>query len=307
MDEARAGGVSGGRVAVFHAGALGDFVLIWPLVRALMRDGAEVTVVAAASHARLAGRALGVRAVGSEAAWVSGLWREGGAERAPIAAEVVLGFVADGEDAVARRWRGNAARALGAREVVGIGPPGSTSRAAGWQRFDVARLGAVERRENAGGPVVVHIGAGGRNKMWPVARWAEVVSRMRGGGTRIEVIAGEVERERLSDEERLVFARMGGEMPADLEALCERLSRARVVAGNDSGPAHLAAQLGVRTVALFGPTDPAVWSPVGPEARVVRSVDGAMGSIGVDEVALAVAQAAAGNARSGPDSAASVA
>lgn len=284
MDEGRAGGVSGARVAAFHAGALGDFVLIWPLVRALMRDRAEVTVVAAASHARLAERALGVRAIGSEAGWVSGLWREGGAERAPIAADVVLGLVADGEDAVSRRWRGNAARALGAREVVGIGPPGSVSRAAAWQRFDVARRGAVERRENAGGPVVVHIGAGGRDKMWPMARWEELAWRLRDRGERVEVIAGEVERERLSDEERRVFARMGGEMLGDLEVLWDRLSRARVVVGNDSGPAHLTAQLGVRTVALFGPTDPAVWAPVGPAVRVVRSVDGATASIGVDVV-----------------------
>ena len=39
--------------------------------------------------------------------------------------------------------------------------------------------------------------------------------------------------------------------------------------GCDTGPTHLAAQLGVPTIALFGPTDPAVWAPVGPRVRVI--------------------------------------
>lgn len=39
---------------------------------------------------------------------------------------------------------------------------------------------------------------------------------------------------------------------------------ARMFIGADTGPAHLAAQLGIPTIALFGPTDPAIWSPLGP-------------------------------------------
>jgi hypothetical protein len=39
--------------------------------------------------------------------------------------------------------------------------------------------------------------------------------------------------------------------------------------GNDSGVSHLAAALGVPTAAVFGPTDPAVWAPVGPKVSVV--------------------------------------
>jgi ADP-heptose:LPS heptosyltransferase len=39
--------------------------------------------------------------------------------------------------------------------------------------------------------------------------------------------------------------------------------------GNDSGPTHLAAAVGCPTVALFGPTNPAMWSPVGPRVQVV--------------------------------------
>jgi ADP-heptose:LPS heptosyltransferase len=41
--------------------------------------------------------------------------------------------------------------------------------------------------------------------------------------------------------------------------------------GNDSGITHMAAALGVPTVAIFGPSDPRVWSPRGKRVTVVRS------------------------------------
>src|SRR5205085_6067760 len=40
--------------------------------------------------------------------------------------------------------------------------------------------------------------------------------------------------------------------------------------GNDSGITHLSAMLGVSTLALFGPTDPLIWHPVGPSVRVIQ-------------------------------------
>jgi hypothetical protein len=42
-------------------------------------------------------------------------------------------------------------------------------------------------------------------------------------------------------------------------------------------------------VALYGPTDPGVWSPVGPRVAVVRSSAPSMEGIAVETVAAAVA------------------
>ena len=55
----------------------------------------------------------------------------------------------------------------------------------------------------------------------------------------------------------------------DLYELARFLSRARLYIGNDSGVTHLAAAVGTPVVALFGPTDPRVWAPRGPQVRVV--------------------------------------
>ena len=48
------------------------------------------------------------------------------------------------------------------------------------------------------------------------------------------------------------------------------LARASLYIGNDSGITHLAAAVGTPTLALFGPTDPAVWAPRGPNVRVAN-------------------------------------
>jgi len=56
----------------------------------------------------------------------------------------------------------------------------------------------------------------------------------------------------------------------DLGELAVWISGAALYIGNDSGITHLAAALGVPTVALFGPTEPAIWCPNGPIVRCLR-------------------------------------
>jgi heptosyltransferase III len=56
----------------------------------------------------------------------------------------------------------------------------------------------------------------------------------------------------------------------DLYDLACWLARAQVYIGNDSGITHLAAAVGTPVLALFGPTNPAVWAPRGPQVQVVR-------------------------------------
>ncbi len=55
---------------------------------------------------------------------------------------------------------------------------------------------------------------------------------------------------------------------SDLYDLACWLGRARLYIGNDSGITHLAAAAGTPVLALFGPTNPEVWAPRGPNVRV---------------------------------------
>jgi len=56
----------------------------------------------------------------------------------------------------------------------------------------------------------------------------------------------------------------------DLYELACWLARARLYVGNDSGITHLAAAVGTPVLALFGPTDPDVWAPRGPNVRIAH-------------------------------------
>lgn len=56
----------------------------------------------------------------------------------------------------------------------------------------------------------------------------------------------------------------------DLYELACWLARAQMYVGNDSGITHLAAAVGTPVLALFGPTNPAVWAPRGENVTVGR-------------------------------------
>jgi ADP-heptose:LPS heptosyltransferase len=54
-----------------------------------------------------------------------------------------------------------------------------------------------------------------------------------------------------------------------LPCLAALFRSAGALVGNDSGLSHLAAAVGCPTVALFGPTDPRVWAPIGERVVVL--------------------------------------
>ena len=265
---------------VFHHGALGDSVLIWPLLRGL----APATLIAPRSKARLAEHCLpGIRGIDGDSPAFSRLFaadahREINDDvRVLLAqAERVVSFLSDGRDA----WAANvAALAPKARRCfLRTRPePGETVQIVEYHAGQLADQGwqphtiQPERRINPGGPIVLHPGSGGREKCWPTDRFERLADHLIASGRRTILILGEAERERF-DPTRLARWRREHEVhePDDLVELADRIGRASLFIGNDSGPTHLAAQLGVKTLALFGPTDPGIWAPAGPAARILR-------------------------------------
>mgnify|MGYP000252025480 CR=1 FL=1 len=261
-------------VWIFHRGALGDSVLLWPLMRALRRKRRAVTLVSDASKGTLAQRELGVRAVSAESKrfsdlWVTGAGREAGRLAALAGVSRVLSFVViQGKD---RTWADNA----------GVMFPGAALEVYDTQ---LDRRLAIELADKEGvvhdpptsvassdAPVVLHIGAGASAKRWNIKGWIAVVEHLHKArpDLTVQVVAGEAEEEQFSREQVAAFDQLGGRFIGGLPELAEVLRIARLVVVADSGPAHLAAQLGVSTLTLFGPTLPERWAPIGPEVRVV--------------------------------------
>lgn len=269
---------------VVHAGALGDSILLWPLLRALVRRGDRVVFAANPSHSRLAAEELGVTPLDIDR--LGFLWKPTlpspihNPNRHPhphlpsLSPTTILDFLTDPLTPIGRNWLTSAQQHFPSATIHSIGPPASPSRRALWQSVQAETLGAAAPRTNPGGPVVLFVGAGSRAKRWPLDRWLALADLLRSRAwspiADVYLLAGHVEHEQFTPEERYRFAAAGGRFVLnDLPALATAIRAARLYIGADSGPTHLAAQLGVPTLALFGPTDPEVWGPVGPRVRVV--------------------------------------
>jgi ADP-heptose:LPS heptosyltransferase len=57
---------------------------------------------------------------------------------------------------------------------------------------------------------------------------------------------------------------------ADVPVLASVIARLDLLLTVDTGPMHLASATGTPVVAIFGPSDPARYAPIGPRDRVVR-------------------------------------
>ena len=117
---------------------------------------------------------------------------------------------------------------------------------------------------------VVHPGSGGRWKAWPASSFVRLGEHLADEGE-IVWVGGPADDDVLKEIRRLS---RGGSLnlieSPPLPALADLLSSARGFVGSDSGVTHLAAACGAPTVALFGPTDPAVWGPRGKRVVILR-------------------------------------
>ncbi|MGD9612135.1 MAG: glycosyltransferase family 9 protein [Kiritimatiellia bacterium] len=141
-----------------------------------------------------------------------------------------------------------------------------------------------------GRPVAVHPGSGSPTKNWPVARFVEIVRRLRAAGRETVAVLGEADV-----AEAAVFARELPDLPVltdlTLVELAGALAECSAFLGNDSGIAHLAAAVGVPTTALFGPSDADVWAPRGRGGvRVLRAPEGELERLEISAVWTALEQ-----------------
>jgi len=223
--------------------------------RRLCRDGGRFDVgitLRHASRAKICLRLTARRSLGSDG--------DGGrlllSERYPVDRSRHQVFDADpileglGLSGVDPRWRPSLPLELveeGAREL---------------RRAGVARDGAIG---------VAPACARGETKRWPAAAYGELARRMRARGLEVVVVIGPGEAEL----GRQVVAAAGRPLPVvggdvDVAGLAGVLARLSVLVCNDSGPMHLAAAVGIRMVALFGPTDPRRTGPLGDRHLVLR-------------------------------------
>jgi heptosyltransferase-3 len=287
-----------------RAGALGDVLLLRPAVAALKSAGVRVVLMAPAhSGVVLLGR--GPSEVDALISWdradVAQLMADAGMLSSSLRQEL-------GAFDLAIAYTRNQALTRNLATVVPsvIGwdptPPAGGFHAARCFAEPLSRLGLpvdlvpppasptdAEQREAdviasrlPPGFVAIHPGSGSPSKNWPVPSFAALARRLAGdrGWLLVEGPADEAAVATLRRE-----AVVAKQLPP--RVLGALLSRSGNFVGNDSGVSHLAAAFGAPVVALFGPTDPKVWRPLGTRVRALRSATGRMEDLGIEEVEAA--------------------
>ena len=294
------------RILVIKLGALGDFVLAFPsfaAIRAQHRD-AEITLLTTAPFAPLAEHApwFDRVAVDSRPAW----WDLSGLARLR---QLVQGF----DFVFDLQTSGRSSRYF---RLAGRPQWSGIARGASHRHDNPARDGmhTLERQhdqlEAAGitafptpdlswltgcGPLLPSpcalLAPGSAphrpEKRWPAARFGELARELQARGVRPVVIGARQDRalaetigsaccEALDLTGRTTLRELGG--------IC---ARAALAVGNDTGPMHLAAAVGCRTIVLFsGASDPALTAPRGPKVDsviVLREPD--LADLGLERVA----------------------
>ncbi len=137
--------------------------------------------------------------------------------------------------------------------------------------------------------IAMHPGAGKIHNRWPVEKFAELANALhRQFSVRLVLTWGPHENElginlcrRLSFDPIVVHG-------LSLRRLAALLTRAQVFICNDTGVMHLTAAAGTPLVAIFGPTDPLEWKPVGKKFIAVRGEKNSCENVSVQQILQAV-------------------
>lgn len=290
------------RALLIHAGAIGDFVMSLRVIAALRNAGADhVTLLGKPHIADLAPPPDGAdEVIDIEVGGAHALFSEEVALPAHLAKrfdgiDLAIDMLGGSCGTLRKRltqagiprvidldprprpdWKGHITEQwLTDLRAAGLdaraGPP--AIRIGNARRHGPRQRTRIEEVSQARSMTVLHPGSGAREKCWPLESFLELATRLREAGGQARIMTGPVEAERWTAQERAHLAADPQNVVegCSLPEAAEHIAAADRYIGNDSGISHLAAALGVPTVAIFGPTDPDRWRPLGPKVIVARS------------------------------------
>ncbi len=287
-------------IVVIRPGAIGDTLLTFPILRALRDNftGPHITLVGNAAVLPLA---LATGLVAEVLDYQSPLWSElfsSAGIHAPALRSLLKGtdlaicWLRDPDHLVEHNLQQAGVQQL--TIAPGRPPEGERIHVIAYLARTVGVSAEWTFAQNVGrgvgqsveAPIAIHPGSGGARKCWPIEKFAAVIEWLWQRRRPVLVVIGP------ADGERLDYLRQHLDPPepelltllvnAPLIEVAQQLEGCRCYLGNDSGVTHLAALLGLSTVALFGPSDPAVWGPVGRLVKVIYEPD--LANLAVDSV-----------------------
>jgi ADP-heptose:LPS heptosyltransferase len=123
---------------------------------------------------------------------------------------------------------------------------------------------------------LLHTGATKAYKLWPPAHFAQLALLLMARNYQVVLLGAGKDVQDIEATLALLPEFERGKVVN----LCNQLSLvelasfmtgyASLMVGNDSGPSHLAAALGIKGVVIFGPTEAAVWGPIAPNSVLLQ-------------------------------------
>jgi heptosyltransferase-3 len=293
--------MSKGRILVIRGGAIGDFILTLPALAALRQQfpKAHLEVLGYPHIVQLAlAGGLVDRVQAIEARALAGFFARNGELSEGLRDyfsdfSIIVSYLYDPDEI----FKTNMARCTFGQFIVGPHRPSESERIHATRVFlkplerlaifdadPIPRL-SINSQPSTLNSIALHPGSGSERKNWPETNWVELIARLLNGTNfNLLLIGGEAEGERLQRlAAALPPARCAVAKSLPLAELAVRLQSCVAFVGHDSGITHLAAALGLPTLALWADTVEEVWRPQGERITIVRETAG-IASINVERV-----------------------
>lgn len=299
-----------------HQGAIGDFVLALSIVQATaarVRAARVVAIASAPSAGLAAGRSVINQRFEPDQVGLHTLFSEASAPDIRLQdilrdATYLLNYLGSADGSIHRRLQ-----AMSKAPVISVDPrpcPDTLQHrrhiTTQWRNVvagqgielmalepPVIRMDPPGARARDGGlRMIIHPGSGGDAKCWPLDRFMAVADKLQ--ECRVEWMLGPAECELDGTSVKSIRERCDGRDEAllieeDFVRAAGHIAAADLYLGNDAGMTHVAAAMGIPTVAVYGPTDPAVWRPLGEHVWVIGTPEPGMA---IDAVPVASVLAA---------------
>ena len=271
------------RLLIIHQGALGDVVLIFPVIIALRKKFSRIDILCLVQVGKLAARLeLVDNGYPLEAAFFATLFSDQIDSKirnflSNCAKILVFSFSSDLENSINQITGSPCVRIPPrppARDKIHVVQyliqnlrDGGLIEAADSIDTLSKRQKNQARRLIDSSKIIIHPGAGSIRKRWPLARFLKLANVLEKRGLQPQFVCGPAEPELIEEirhQDRQIHSF------SELTDLVDWLESAGGYIGNDSGVSHLAAFVGLPSVVIFGPADPERWKPLGPRVQIVR-------------------------------------
>jgi len=121
-------------------------------------------------------------------------------------------------------------------------------------------------------PIILHPGSGGAHKCWPLNQFQSLADMLRRSEYQPVFLLGPVELDTWPPHllQELNCRNYTVLKDLSLEQVIQILSCSSGYVGNDSGITHLAGAVGIPAVAIFGPSNPRQWQPLGQRVKIAH-------------------------------------